>query len=52
MKRTSLPLQRRNFITAILKQRTSTVPIVFVNVADPVATGFVTSFAHPAGSGA
>jgi putative tryptophan/tyrosine transport system substrate-binding protein len=36
--------------TAILKQQTSTIPIVFVNVADPVASGFVASFAHPAGN--
>ena len=27
-------------ITAILKQQTRTIPVVFVNVADPVATGF------------
>jgi putative ABC transport system substrate-binding protein len=36
--------------TAILKQQTSTIPIVFVNVADPVASGFVASFAHPGGN--
>jgi len=34
-------------VTAILKQRTSTIPVVFVNVADPIASGFVASFAHP-----
>jgi putative ABC transport system substrate-binding protein len=37
-------------LTAILKQQTSTIPIVFVNVADPVASGFVASFAHPGGN--
>ncbi len=36
--------------TAIVKQLTSTIPIVFVNVADPVASGFVASFAHPGGN--
>jgi putative ABC transport system substrate-binding protein len=36
--------------TAILKQQTSTIPVVFVNVADPVASGFVASFAHPGGN--
>jgi putative tryptophan/tyrosine transport system substrate-binding protein len=39
-------------ITAILKQQTRTIPIpvVFVNVGDPVASGFVASFAHPGGN--
>jgi putative ABC transport system substrate-binding protein len=32
---------------APLLQATSTLPIVFVNVADPVAAGFVNSLAHP-----
>jgi putative ABC transport system substrate-binding protein len=33
--------------TAIFQQLTSTIPIIFVNVADPVASGFVASFARP-----
>jgi putative ABC transport system substrate-binding protein len=33
--------------TGIFQQLTSTIPIVFVNVADPVAGGFVASFARP-----
>jgi putative tryptophan/tyrosine transport system substrate-binding protein len=37
-------------VTAILKQQTSTIPIVFVNVADPVTSGFTASFAHPGGN--
>jgi putative ABC transport system substrate-binding protein len=37
-------------ITAILRQQTRTIPVVFVNVGDPVATGFVASFAHPSGN--
>jgi putative ABC transport system substrate-binding protein len=36
--------------TAILQQKTRTIPIVFVNVADAVASGFVASMAHPAGN--
>jgi putative ABC transport system substrate-binding protein len=36
--------------TAILKQQTNTIPIVFVNVADPVVSGLVASFAHPGGN--
>src|SRR5215472_12674395 len=33
-----------------LQQSTRTVPVVFVNVADPVGAGFVESLAHPAGN--
>lgn len=36
--------------TEALKQLTRIVPIVFVNVADPVASGFVASFARPGGN--
>src|SRR5258705_3822188 len=36
--------------TTILKQQTNTIPIVFVNVADPVASGFAASFARPGGN--
>jgi ABC-type uncharacterized transport system substrate-binding protein len=39
-----------NQITAILQQETRTIPIVFVSVGDPVASGFVTSMAHPGGN--
>ena len=35
-------------VLAALKQATSTIPIVFVNVSDPVGQGFVASFAQPA----
>ena len=31
-----------------LQRRTSTIPVVFANVTDPVGQGFVTSLAHPA----
>jgi putative ABC transport system substrate-binding protein len=37
-------------VTGILKRQTSVIPIVFVNVADPAASGFVASFARPAGN--
>jgi putative ABC transport system substrate-binding protein len=37
-------------ITAIYKQETRAIPIVFVNVADPVASDFAVSFAHPGGN--
>jgi putative ABC transport system substrate-binding protein len=36
-------------VTAVL-QRSRTIPIVFVNVSDPVGSGFVASLAQPGGS--
>jgi putative tryptophan/tyrosine transport system substrate-binding protein len=36
-------------VAALLKE-TSTLPIVFVNVANPVASGFVANLAHPGGT--
>jgi putative tryptophan/tyrosine transport system substrate-binding protein len=35
---------------AALQQTTRTVPIVFVNIIDPVGGGFVASLAHPGGN--
>jgi putative ABC transport system substrate-binding protein len=35
---------------AVLKRLTRTIPIVFVQVADPVGSGFVTSYAQPGGN--
>jgi putative tryptophan/tyrosine transport system substrate-binding protein len=35
---------------APLKRATSTIPIVFISVTDPVAQGFVQSLAHPGGN--
>ncbi|HJZ20233.1 MAG TPA: ABC transporter substrate binding protein, partial [Bradyrhizobium sp.] len=32
---------------AALQQQTSTIPVVFVQVADPLGQGFVASIAHP-----
>jgi putative ABC transport system substrate-binding protein len=36
--------------TATLLQRTRTIPIIFVNVSDPVGSGFVASFPRPGGN--
>jgi putative ABC transport system substrate-binding protein len=35
---------------AAVRRRTSTIPIVFTNVTDPIGQGFVESLAHPAGN--
>ena len=37
-------------MTAAVLQQTHTLPIVFVQVADPVGSGFVTSFPRPGGN--
>jgi len=37
-------------ITSALQQATNTVPVVFVNVADPVGAGFVDSLSRPGGN--
>ena len=37
-------------VVSTLKRETQTVPIVFVQVADPVASGFIASLAHPGGN--
>ena len=36
--------------TATLLQQTRTIPIIFVNVSDPVGSGFVASFPRPGGN--
>jgi len=36
--------------TAALQRATSVIPIVFVQVADPVGGGFVQNLAHPGGN--
>jgi len=36
--------------TAALLQQTRTIPIIFANVADPVASGFVANFPRPGGN--
>src|SRR5262249_46475632 len=37
-------------VVAALLRETSTIPIVFVSVTDPVGQGFVKGFAHPGGN--
>jgi putative tryptophan/tyrosine transport system substrate-binding protein len=36
--------------TIALRQETSTIPIVFVTVSDPIGSGFVASLSHPGGN--
>jgi putative ABC transport system substrate-binding protein len=36
--------------TAILLQLTHTIPVVFMNIVDPVGQGFVASLSHPGGN--
>lgn len=37
-------------VVAALKRRTSTIPVVFAIVSDPLGAGFVDSLAHPGGN--
>jgi putative ABC transport system substrate-binding protein len=37
-------------LLAAVRNETSTIPIVFVAVGDPIGQGFVSSFAHPGGN--
>ena len=37
-------------VTAELRQKTRTIPIVFANVGDPLGSGLVDSLAHPGGN--
>jgi putative ABC transport system substrate-binding protein len=37
-------------VAAALHQATRTIPVVFVSIADPVVSGFATSFARPGGN--
>jgi ABC-type uncharacterized transport system substrate-binding protein len=37
-------------VTAAFQQQTRTVPIVFIGIADAIASGFVRSLAHPEGN--
>jgi putative tryptophan/tyrosine transport system substrate-binding protein len=43
-------LAATGFVTGAVRQATRTVPIVFVQVIDPVGTGFVESLARPGGN--
>jgi putative ABC transport system substrate-binding protein len=37
-------------ITATLQRETRTIPIVFINVSDPIGAGFIASLARPGGN--
>jgi putative ABC transport system substrate-binding protein len=37
-------------VVAALKTQTSQIPIVFIQVSDPIGSGFVSNFAHPGGN--
>jgi putative tryptophan/tyrosine transport system substrate-binding protein len=43
-------LSQGTSVTAAAQQETRTVPIVFVNVSDPIGSGFVPSLARPSGN--
>ena len=43
-------LSQTTAVTGVLARETRTVPVVFVNVADPVASGFAKSLARPGGN--
>ena len=43
-------LSQTTVVTDALARKTKTIPIVFVTVADPVASGFTTSLARPSGN--
>ena len=45
-----LILSRNTPTTAALMQQTRTIPIIFVNVSDPVGSGLVASFPQPGGN--
>jgi putative tryptophan/tyrosine transport system substrate-binding protein len=43
-------LSQSTSVTSSLARETRAIPIVFVNVADPIASGFVASLARPSGN--
>jgi putative tryptophan/tyrosine transport system substrate-binding protein len=48
--RSDVILSHTTVVTGALSRETRTVPIVFVIVADPIASGFVANLAHPGGN--
>jgi putative ABC transport system substrate-binding protein len=48
--RPDLILTQNTLTTASVLQQTQTIPILFVNISDPVGSGFVASFARPGGN--
>jgi putative ABC transport system substrate-binding protein len=43
-------LASSDFVVTILQRETSTIPIVFTNITDPVGLGYVASVSHPGGN--
>src|SRR4051794_38307692 len=43
-------LAQSTAVTVALQQETSAIPIVFVNIADPIGSGFIASLARPGGN--
>jgi putative tryptophan/tyrosine transport system substrate-binding protein len=43
-------LSHTTLVTGVLARETQTIPIVFVNVGDPIASGFAASLARPGGN--
>jgi putative ABC transport system substrate-binding protein len=48
--RPALILSHTTAVTGALARETRTIPIVFVNVTDPISSGFATSLARPGGN--
>jgi putative ABC transport system substrate-binding protein len=45
-----LMVSSSNLVTATLQAEVQTVPLLFIGLADPIGSGFVTSFARPTGN--
>jgi len=43
-------LAHTTLVTAALQRESHEIPIVFINVSDPIGSGFVASLVHPAGN--
>jgi putative tryptophan/tyrosine transport system substrate-binding protein len=43
-------LAHNSLVVAAFQRETTTIPVVFVSVTDPVASGFVASLSHPGGN--
>jgi putative ABC transport system substrate-binding protein len=45
-----LMVAHTNLVTEVLQSEVRTVPLVFIGVADPIGSGFVTNFSRPTGN--
>jgi putative ABC transport system substrate-binding protein len=43
-------LAHTTLVAAVLQRETSTIPLVFVNVSDPIGSGFIASLGRPGGN--